>query len=380
MTKFTAISALLCITVGLGSAHAVVPGLIPVQGVLTDDQGIPIDESQDMDFAIYDSETGGAALWSESQVGVIVSNGFFTAYLGDATPIDPLDLTGADALWLEVTVEGEALSRVRLAAVPFAFECLQVGDLSETDIQPMLSGANACPADQCLKGWNDTAGQPICATSPAGPEGPEGPQGPQGLEGPQGPDFPNGSVMMFDLTECPEGWTALSDAAGRTIVGLGDGGALKGTVGTALGNIENRTHTHNVNPANTATDLEDNHRHGVDPPEQGTHYTQHSHIWSRYSAGDWYSFNSSNSQIRMFDWSNGIDNSGEGYYPMASTSSGTYYYTNETAHNHPVNIASFLSGNAGGHLHSVDIANTTSTAASTSSVMPYIQLLICRKD
>lgn len=35
------------------------------------------------------------------------------------------------------------------------------------------------------------------------------------------PRIPAGAVMAFDLTACPTGWSAFSDAVGRTIVGVG---------------------------------------------------------------------------------------------------------------------------------------------------------------
>jgi hypothetical protein len=38
-----------------------------------------------------------------------------------------------------------------------------VGSLEEGNIQPMLSGANACPTDYYLRGWDTGLGQPICA-------------------------------------------------------------------------------------------------------------------------------------------------------------------------------------------------------------------------
>jgi hypothetical protein len=50
--------------------------------------------------------------------------------------------------------------------------------------------------------------------------------------------IPSGAVMFFDLASCPDGWTELTDARGRYIIGLQQGGTLKGTQGTALNNLE----------------------------------------------------------------------------------------------------------------------------------------------
>jgi len=61
---------------------------------------------------------------------------------------------------------------------------------------------------------------------------------------------PSGAVMFFNLTSCPAGWSELTDARGRYLVGLPSGGTLAAKVGTALTNVENRAvgvHGHAVN-------------------------------------------------------------------------------------------------------------------------------------
>jgi len=40
-----------------------------------------------------------------------------------------------------------------------------------------------------------------------------------------GGESPSGAVMSFDLAACPEGWTQLTAANGRTIIGTGNSGA-----------------------------------------------------------------------------------------------------------------------------------------------------------
>lgn len=63
---------------------------------------------------------------------------------------------------------------------------------------------------------------------------------------------PAGAVMFFDLASCPSGWTELTGARGRYLVGLPSGGLLAGTAGTALSNQENRStgvHGHGVSDA-----------------------------------------------------------------------------------------------------------------------------------
>jgi len=78
-----------------------------------------------------------------------------------------------------------------------------------------------------------------------------GPQGPSGLPGEPGTaaSAPAGQVSFFNLGSCPSGWTELTTARGRYLVGRVAGGTLGGTVGTALSNLQNRAvglHTHGV--------------------------------------------------------------------------------------------------------------------------------------
>ncbi len=60
---------------------------------------------------------------------------------------------------------------------------------------------------------------------------------------------PSGFVGFFNLASCPNGWTELTSARGRYLVGLPSGGTLASTAGTALTNLENRAvgaHAHTV--------------------------------------------------------------------------------------------------------------------------------------
>lgn len=61
--------------------------------------------------------------------------------------------------------------------------------------------------------------------------------------------IPAGQVAFFNLSSCPSGWTELTSARGRYIVGLPSAGTLAGTAGTALSNLESRAvgqHTHTI--------------------------------------------------------------------------------------------------------------------------------------
>lgn len=52
--------------------------------------------------------------------------------------------------------------------------------------------------------------------------------------------IPSGAVMSFNLRSCPAGWSELTSAKGRYIVGAQGGASVGATVGTRLNDRENR--------------------------------------------------------------------------------------------------------------------------------------------
>jgi hypothetical protein len=97
-----------------------IPHLIHYQGMLTDDEGTPLNTPQDITFRIYNESTGGTLKWTENQYGISVTNGLFNVNLGDSTAIDlPFD----EDYWLEIDVgPGEILTpRVQLTSVGYAY-------------------------------------------------------------------------------------------------------------------------------------------------------------------------------------------------------------------------------------------------------------------
>ena len=113
---------LLLLTSGLlmGSAvMAAVPGQMNVQGRLLS-AGSPMNGGHPATFRIYDSASGGTALWIEDD-SLSVQNGIFSAVLGQAVPIPTL-VFSSQPRWLEVTVEGSTLSpRLQLTTSAYAF-------------------------------------------------------------------------------------------------------------------------------------------------------------------------------------------------------------------------------------------------------------------
>lgn len=65
---------------------------------------------------------------------------------------------------------------------------------------------------------------------------------------------PRGAVAFFTAgTACPMGWSPADAVAGRMVVGVTDPARVGHTVGTPLGDREDRTHTHPVRAGLTLT-------------------------------------------------------------------------------------------------------------------------------
>lgn len=171
--------ALLGVTVP-SDAFAQVPGYLPVQAFLTDASGVPVDGSVELEFNIYDAETGGTALYTETQT-VQADAGALTAYLGKNSALDLSVFTDNEDLFLGVTIDGgqELEPRQRLATVPFAARALSAAHADDaatldgrapaefepveyTAAAPLEVDANnevriqtTCAVDSILK-WNGT--------------------------------------------------------------------------------------------------------------------------------------------------------------------------------------------------------------------------------
>jgi len=116
LTRFFAFLVVLLVgTQGLAQSVTV-----PVQGLLADAQGVPIDESRQVTFKVYSSTAAGSALWSETQT-VDVSNGLFTVFLGGVETLNASLFADHRTLWLSMTVQGDTESdRLPMATAPYA--------------------------------------------------------------------------------------------------------------------------------------------------------------------------------------------------------------------------------------------------------------------
>lgn len=349
-----AFTGLLCLTT---VARAGAPPYVPVQGFLTDADDIPVKQVVDMRFAIYDRSQAGTEIWSESQA-VSVADGLFTAYLGQQETLDLTIFKTLDNLWLGIQVgTDQEMPRIALGSIPYAGysehssytagsgvsisagnvisgtlgDSIESEEITDGTIQLADLSRNACATNDIIS-WNGSAW--VCTAPPSGTGG-----------------VPSGAVMTFNLTSCPPGWSELTSARGRALVGLPDPGSLSGTYGSALGDLQPRTvtgvpaHVHQIAPPASATGDSGSHAHGINDPG-------HRHPYAVWEAG------------------------GSLWSPVPSIGSQVTYNTSNA-------VTGITLQSAPAHSHSVDISPFDSASAGVAAVdvsMPYIQLLVCQKD
>jgi len=114
-----------------GVSTAQVPEKMDYQVMLTDAANQPIaDQIVGMVFRIYDQQTEGTLLWTETRDVVTNSIGVASVILGGATPLG-IDFSGPR--WLEVQANGEILEpRRELVAAPFARQAHNADNLGGT--------------------------------------------------------------------------------------------------------------------------------------------------------------------------------------------------------------------------------------------------------
>jgi hypothetical protein len=133
----------ICVNLWLISlVFASVPAKIDFQGRLTDDTGTPITGTRDFTFSLYSGDTGGSALWTETQTNVSIQNGIWTVNLGDVNPFTPALFDGTTK-YLEVQVgASDILSpRIPFVSVPYSFKS-SFADLSYGVISDTVTSAN----------------------------------------------------------------------------------------------------------------------------------------------------------------------------------------------------------------------------------------------
>lgn len=117
---------------------AAIPTQINYQGYLTDSSGTPIQGTVALTFSLYAVQSGGTALWSETQ-SVEVSKGIFNVQLGAVTPLN-LAFDVPYYLGMKVGSDEEMAPRIALTGVGYAFRAKTVE--SDHDTLAELSCSN----------------------------------------------------------------------------------------------------------------------------------------------------------------------------------------------------------------------------------------------
>jgi hypothetical protein len=121
------------------------PRLVRFGGTVKDLNGNPLTGVVGITFALYSEQTGGAALWLETQNVTADSNGRYVALLGSTKPDGlPTELFITEqARWVGVQVSGQAEQpRILLLSVPYA---LKAGDAETLGGKPASAYALATP-------------------------------------------------------------------------------------------------------------------------------------------------------------------------------------------------------------------------------------------
>ena len=103
------------------------PRLVRFSGTVKDLNSTPLTGVVGITFALYSEQTGGAALWLETQNVTADNNGHYTALLGSTKPDGlPAELfTSEQVRWVGVQISGQAEQpRVLLVSVPYALKAV----------------------------------------------------------------------------------------------------------------------------------------------------------------------------------------------------------------------------------------------------------------
>lgn len=143
------------------------PRLVRFAGAVKDLNGDPLTGVVGITFALYSEQTGGAALWLETQNLTADTSGHYVALLGSTKPDGlPAELfTSEQARWVGVQVSGQAeLARVLLVSAPYA---LKAGDAETIGGLPPSAFVLAAPASGGSAGLSSGVAATASSAPPA---------------------------------------------------------------------------------------------------------------------------------------------------------------------------------------------------------------------
>jgi len=134
----------------LKAQTSTVPTLINYQGFLTDPNGTALNGPQDITFRLYDVESGGLPLWTETHTSVNVQNGLFNVLLGGVDSLTATDLEGERFLAIKVGTDAEMGTRMRLASVAYSLQAEQAVQAVQADKSYTLNAADGDPENAVI--------------------------------------------------------------------------------------------------------------------------------------------------------------------------------------------------------------------------------------
>jgi len=120
-------SLLVFITMSL-SVFSIVPRQISWQGLLTDDNGVPLNGIHTITMRLYlsNNPSDNTPIWAET-VNANIEDGLANITMGEIIPLPEFDIQ----YWLEILIDsGPALPRVKLSSVPYSLMSKEVEDNS----------------------------------------------------------------------------------------------------------------------------------------------------------------------------------------------------------------------------------------------------------
>ncbi|MGC9315718.1 MAG: hypothetical protein ACP5G4_08880 [bacterium] len=123
----------LILLVALSLSAAPIENVLSFQGNIVEG-GAPVDGPRNIVFRLYDTESGGGALWEESHAGVPISGGLFNVELGGATSFDLEGVDFTEQYWIGISVGGgaEITPRYKLTSAPYSMN--SVWEINGSDI------------------------------------------------------------------------------------------------------------------------------------------------------------------------------------------------------------------------------------------------------
>lgn len=147
------------------TAFGSVPRTMNCQGYLTDESGRPVNGAVSMAFALYNVESGGSALWTETHQNVTVTNGVYGVVLGDGTPAPvPIVLPFDQPYYLGITVgtDNEMAPRLALTSAGYSLRAAaadHAGSASGVSIATGAGNGKVLTSDDSGVGsWQTPAG------------------------------------------------------------------------------------------------------------------------------------------------------------------------------------------------------------------------------